>query len=496
MALIPLKVPAGVYRNGTDYEGQGRWLDSNLIRWKEGSLRPVGGWGERKASAFAAAPRAMHTWVDNSDNYHIAAGTYNKLYHMNDGGTVVDITPAGLTEGIEDANTNLGYGGSFYGNGLYGVERVDTGIVDQFATTWDLDNWGEYLLACSDADGKIYEWQLDSATPTVAAVLSNAPTGCLGMIVTDERFVMAFGAGGNPRKVQWSDREDNNTWTPAATNEAGDLELQTAGQYMDSCRVRGRTLIVTDTDAHAATYQGPPFVYGIERVGTACGAVSRQSLAAIGEGAFWMGQNGFFSFNGTSVQEVQCDVADYVFNDLNTSQASKIAGVHNSQFGEVWWFYPSGGATENDRYVAYDYKENHWHFGSIDRTACVDRGVFNSPIWADSSGNVYNHELVGYPYSGALPFIESGPISLGSGDNVMKVNKLIPDELNQGDVQVSFKTRFYPNDTERTYGPYTSANPTSVRFTGRQVRMRIETVSPTDWRAGIMRVEATAGGRR
>ena len=40
------------------------------------------------------------------------------------------------------------------------------------------------------------------------------------------------GAGGNPRKVQWSDREDNTLWTPAATNEAGDLELNTSGQIM------------------------------------------------------------------------------------------------------------------------------------------------------------------------------------------------------------------------------------------------------------------------
>ena len=285
-------------------------------------------------------------------------------------------------------------------------------------------------------------------------------------------------------------------WTPAATNEAGDLELQTAGQYMDSCRVRGRTLIVTDNDAHVATYQGPPYVYGIERAGTACGAVSRQSLAAIGEGAFWMGQNGFFLFNGSSVQEIQCDVADYVFGDINRLQTSKVAGVHNSQFGEVWWFYPDSGSTENSRYVAYDYKENHWHFGVIDRTACVDRGVFTAPVWADSSGNVYNHELTGSSWGGALPHVESGPVSLGNGDAVMKVNNLIPDEKTQGDVNVTFKTRFYPNDTERSYGPYTMSNPSNVRFTGRQVRMRIETVSATDWRAGIMRVEATPGGRR
>ena len=84
-------------------------------------------------------------------------------------------------------------------------------------------------------------------------------------MVTQERFLFALGAGGNPRKVQWSDREDNNTWTAAATNEAGDLELNTSGQIMAGVNVQGQALILTTRDAHAANYQGPPYVYGIER---------------------------------------------------------------------------------------------------------------------------------------------------------------------------------------------------------------------------------------
>ena len=76
------------------------------------------------------------------------------------------------------------------------------------------------------------------------------------------------------------------------------------------------------------------------------------------------------------------------------------------------------------------------------------------------------------------------------------MNKLIPDEKTQGDVDVTFKTRFHPNDTERTYGPYTPANPTSVRFSGRQFRMRVEGDQPHRWRVGTMRVDVVGGGRR
>lgn len=93
-------------------------------------------------------------------------------------------------------------------------------------------------------------------------------------------------------------------------------------------------------------------------------------------------------------------------------------------------------------------------------------------------------------------FAESGPIALGAGDQVMAATMLIPDEKTQGEVTATFKTRFHPNDTEREYGPYTMANPTDVRFTGRQVAMRVTGAANTSWRVGIPRLDVKAGGLR
>jgi hypothetical protein len=76
------------------------------------------------------------------------------------------------------------------------------------------------------------------------------------------------------------------------------------------------------------------------------------------------------------------------------------------------------------------------------------------------------------------------------------VTKLIPDELTQGDVTATFKTRLYPNGSETSHGPFDMANPTSVRFSGRQARMRVEGARLADWRVGVMRVEAVTGGKR
>ena len=492
MPLIPLDIPPGVYANGTDYEASGRWHEASLVRWRDGSLRPIGGWRERVASAFASVPRSIISWEDNTGDRWVAAGAFDKLYVMSASNTVTDITPATLTDGRLDAEVETGFGGGFYGTSFYGTSRPDTGNYSE-ATTWALDNWGEYLVGCSVDDGTLWEWQLNTASD--AEAIANAPTDNLSLMVTEERFLFALGAGGNPRKVQWCDREDNTLWTPSDTNEAGDIELQTAGQIMAGVRTRGQAIILTDIDAHSANYIGPPFVYGFERVGTSCGLIARQAYATTDNGVFWMGPNGFFLYDGTTVQEIPCDVHDYVFGNINIAQISKSWAMTLGQQGEVWWFYPSSASNEIDRYVALDFKEGHWMTGELSRTCGADRGVFKYPFMADISGNLIEHE-VGLNYDGATIYAESAPIGIGNGDQIMAVRNLIPDELTQGDVGVTFKTRFHPNDTERSYGPYSMSNPTSVRFQGRQVRMRIEGERLAKWRAGTMRVEAVARGGR
>ena len=492
MAFLPLKIPMGFKKNGTDYECSGRWLDGNLVRFYQDSLRPVGGWQTRVSSAYASIARSMHVWEDTSGSRQIAAATYNKLYYTSSGGTTTDITPSSLQAGNIIAAANTGYGGGNYSNALYGTVRAENGTYSE-ATTWSLDNWGEYLVACSVADGKLWEWQLDINAD--AAQIANAPVANLAMMVTEERFMFALGAGGNSRKVQWCDREDNTLWAAAATNEAGDIELQTNGQIMAGVRTRGQSLILTDTDAHSCTYVGPPFVHSFERVGSACGLVARKAVATTDVGVFWMGKKNFFLYNGSSVQEVPCEVYDYVFSDINPAQLSLAWAMNVSQYGEVWFFFASGSSNEIDKYVAYDYREGHWIIGSLIRTTGADSGVFKNPLMVDVSGNVYNHEQ-GFDYDGLDVFAESAPISVGAGDDIMSVKRLIPDELTQGQVQATFKTKFYPNGTERSYGPYSMANPTDVRFKGRQIRMRVTGAAFADWRAGTMRIDATTRGKR
>jgi hypothetical protein len=490
---IPIKLPPGIYRNGTEYQAAGRWYDANLVRWYENTLRPIGGWRKRSSQQVTGLCRGFINWRDNSATRWTGIGTHSKLYAMSESGTIKDITPTGFTAGIADALVKTGYGYSDYGKFSYGVARPDLGSITP-ATTWSMDTWGEYLVACSNADGKLYEWQLGFTTPTIAAVIANAPEDNSALLVTAERILFALGADGNPRKVQWCDQEDNTLWTPSTDNLAGDYELATPGTLLAGKRVKGINLLFTDVDVHTAQYVGAPFVYGFEKAGSGCGLISAQAVAAIDTAAIWMSKSGFWIYDGY-VKPLPSDVGDYIFGNINYSQASKVYAVHNSQYGEIWWYYPSNSSNENDSYVTFNYRENHWSVGTLARTAGTDSGVFSRPMMVSVDGYVYEHE-VGFDYDGASVFAESGPVQIGNGDNIMSVLQVIPDEQALGEAVVSFTTRNYPTGAEFSYGPYSAANPTSVRFSGRQINMKVTGAVLADWRVGVMRLDAVAAGKR
>jgi hypothetical protein len=453
----------------------------------------MGGWRKRATGQMSGLCRGFITWRDNSANRWIAAGTHTKLYAMNEAGTLKEITPTSFTAGIADSLSKTGYGYSTYGTLAYGTARPDTGLITP-ATTWSMDTWGEYLIACSNADGKIYEWQLGFTTPTLAAAITNAPTSNKAVLVTAERILFALGAGGNPRKVQWCDQENNTLWTPAGDNQAGDYELATPGTLLAGKRVKGVNLLFTDVDVHTAQYVGAPFVYGFEKAGSGCGLISAQAVAAIDTAAIWMSKSGFWIYDGY-VKPLPSDVSDYVFGNINFNQASKVYAVHNSKFGEIWWYYPSSGSNENDSYVTYNYREQHWNIGTLARTAGTDAGVFANPLAVSTDGYIYEHE-VGFAYDSASLYAESGPVQLGNGDNIMSVRQVVPDEQTLGEAVVSFKTRNYPTGTQSTFGPYTAANPTDVRFAARQVNMKVTGNTLADWRIGVMRLDAVPSGKR
>jgi hypothetical protein len=444
---------------------------------------------------LSGVPRTMLSWRANDQRAILAIGTHEKLYVLSEG-ALTDLTPVdeasivGLDPGNEHTFVAVGrYGIGAYGAGLYGVGNILQGELVE-AATWQLDTFGQYLIACPTWDERIFYW--DTVADTLIEV-DGAPTA-KGIVVTPEGFLVALGAAGNVRGVQWPDQQTLDDWIPTAENQAGDKDLQTNGQIMCGRRMRSETLIWTDQDVHTMRYIGGTLVYGFDRLGDGCGITSRNAVAVVEDTkAFWMGDDNFFGYEGF-VKPILCEVYDAVFRNFNKTQRAKVVAVPNQGFGEVTWFYPSATSDENDRYVTYSYRHNYWATGPLVRTAGVDRSPFEYPVWAGSDGTLYEHER-GTDYDGEVPFAESGPVEVGSGGRVMELQELVPDENTLGDVALTIKGALYPTGTERTYGPFTATEPTTVRVAARQVRVRLDQVTP-NWRFGPVRVRLVPAGQR
>lgn len=490
---IPLKLPPGVTRPGTRMDARGRWYDSNLVRWHDGVMRAIGGW-DTFLDLNTTAPQGAHAWTINTDRRpRLAVGTATALRligaNSND-----DIAPSDLTAGNEGASyTSGGYGVGLYGVGLYGEGDVAVVSLDE-ANSWSLDNYGEDLVAVSLADGRLLYFDMDDDPGvTDAAALTNAPTGNIGVVVTPEEYIVALGAGADPRKIRWPDRDTITDWTPSATNTADERILPGAGAIMAGKRSAKETLIWTDTDLFAMRYVGGSFVYNVAQVGSQCGPISRRAMVVIDGQAFWMGRRGFFQYNGFT-QPLPSEVGDFVFGNMNTTQVSKIWGVSNARFNEVTWFYPSAGSAVCDRYVTVNVVTGAWALGALSRSAGVDSGSWPTPLWLDETSEIFRHEIGG-DHGSLTPSAESGPVVLGNGDFMMHVQEIIPDFGTTGNVQVTLKAALTIGGDEATYGPYSVTDPVPVRFVGRTVRLIIEETG-AGWTFGTPALEAERGGMR
>jgi hypothetical protein len=381
----------------------------------------------------------------------------------------------------------------------------------------------------------MYVWQGDvNAAATLVTDRRLSPTS---LVATDERFLVQIGGADlsgdaydvnfptrpSQRTVLWPSQETLTDWTPTAENSAGSFPLATDGALLAGRKSRGQTLLWTTTDLHTMTYIGGDFVFRFQQAGSQCGAISIRSPIVTDSAAFWMGVNGFFAYDGF-VKPLPCEVSDYVFGNFNRDLAYLIWGYSNPQFGEVTWHYASASATTLDRYVTYNYRENHWTFGALARMGGVSAQPPGTvPVLVDAAGVVYDHETGtardsewGTPMSVATtdgnPFqtqdgddlvitsgeamLESGPIELGTGDQVMHVQSLVPDERTLGSVSAQLLASMRPMGQESSHGPLTLTEKTDLRVTAREVRLKLTEVTPADWRVGLLRLGVQPGGRR
>lgn len=503
MALISLQLPPGLERNNTPYDTPGRWWDMNLVRWQSGAVSPVKGWERLTSTPLDSAVRKIYPYRDNANARIVLVGTEEQL--LVDDDTYVDITPADFVP-LSSVGINGGYGTYNFGADDYGTARpVPSPIYSPYAY-WSFGNWGEDVILTASSDGRLFYYDSSSAT-TAPTVISGAPTGVKATLVTDERHVMAFGytdgSDDFSRTVAWSSREDHTDWNfSSTTNTAGFQALSTGTPLLKGVKVKEGVLIFSYSDVFLGQYVGLPFVYGFQRLAETS-MMHPDSVATFDGKAVWLSRKGFQIYQGGFVQALECPILKDIMAEMDPTYGPfRLHACANGVYPEVWFFYPTTGNTECNRYVIWNYAENWWGWGSLSRSAMATADTFKYPYMGSGDGDMFQHET-GWTDAGASRvgsvWIETGALGSGDTGRTINIRQMMPATgFGYSSLGVRFYSRLTPEGPERSFGPYTprADGYTDCRVSGRDARIRFEANDDGDWGIGAVKLDVAQGGGR
>lgn len=444
------------------------------------------------------------TSIIDADNYTITAASAASSSATGGGAAVK--AEYEIHAGSPDSVANIGWGAGTWGTGTWGTPRSSAGVL-QFARTWSGNNYGEDLVVSPRGDA-IYVWVAADGLATRAVVISEAPaTNEFVLVSSQDRYIIALGAyddinsTDDPMLVRWSSQNDYTDWTASTINTAGSNRLSDGNLIMCGVITRGSVIISTDTTVYQM-YPDTNFVFAFKTLGVG-GCISPNGMVEFNGIVYWMGADNFYAYNG-NINIMPCDVRTYVFENLNTLQNYKIYAWVNSAWNEIWWFYADQNSTECNRYVAYDYLQNVWHYGSRSMTAGHDKGVVtSSPISAGSNGYQYYLES-GVDEDGAAmdTLITTGATQVQTHNRFAYVRKILPNFIQLvGTTTMELITRLYPQDgapvTSSTYTIDDTTTYVSTRMRGDEfaVQYRNSELGSDFW-IGTPEVEVVSTGSR
>jgi len=465
-----------------------------------------------------------------STNYFEIEVTSNASSSTTGGGVniVVEIL---LENGIEYASGGTGWGAGTWGRGGWGSGTSIAATSNVQLRLWFFDNFGEDLLA-NVRGGQIYYWKpslgyssANRAVPLSSLVgASNTPLYSNYVLSTDERHVVAFGVNPlgeteqDPLLIRWSDQEDPAMWTPTATNSAGDMRVPLGSEIIAARQTRQEILIWTDTSLHSLQYIGAPYTFSLQTMSDNCSLISPNAHITVNNVAYWMGTDKFYAYSGR-VETLPCSLRRYVYGDINRAQSLQIQVGLNEQFGEIMWFYCSADSNNINRYVVFNYLEQTWYYGQLNRTVWLDTHLRGAPYACSNDGYMYQQEFgcddgSTNPPSAISAWIETADFDIDDGDKFSFVKRIIPDitfqnsTTNNPKVFYTLKARNFPGagygESNTRTVERASSSPVDefttqvwIRVRGRQAALRVESTDVgVMWQLGTNRLDIRPDGRR
>ena len=426
-----------------------------------------------------------------------------------------------INTGLDVYVASTGWGSGTWSRGTWG--SIDSNADN--LRLWSQDNFGEDLIG-NPRGGGIYYWDTSGGVSSRATNFTSLGTASdvpllVNQIMVSEvdRHIIAFGSNSisatsvlDELLVRWSDAEDAGNWTPSSTNSAGGQRISSGSYIVGALKTREEILVWTDAGVHSMRFIGGPFTFQFRQLMQGPSIISPKAASIAASTVFWMDRGNFYMYDG-AVRPLPCSVLDYITDDINLNQAYKVFAASNPDFSEIIWFYPSSSATEVDRYVIFNYKENLWSVGTLVRTAWTPAPTRTKPLaagTADSSNYIYQHET-GYNDDGSAmtAYIESGDFDLQDGEHFVLLSRIIPDIKFQAEddtptsdttVTMTMKGKNYPLESASTLSTSTIETTTTqseIRGRARQAAIRIESSNVgMTWRLGDLRLELRPDGRR
>jgi len=429
-----------------------------------------------------------------------------------------------INVGLDVYITGTGWSSGTWGEGTFGSTTA-LSATNQLRL-WTHDHFGENLIINPRAGG-VYRWVENNGLETRALNLSAVsganlvPTVGLQVITSEkDRHLIVLGSdpvsGGartgtiDPMLISFSDQENELEFQPLITNTAGDLRLSSGSSIIGATKSRQEILIWTDTALYSMQFVGPPFTFAVNLINEGTGLIGPKAVVTSAESIYWMSSTNFYAYTG-SVQKIPCSVHNYVYRDINLSQSFKIHAFTITEKSEVGWFYCSSSATEINRYVIYNYEDQVWYYGQLERHAWLDSGIENYPR-ATYNGYLFEQED-GFNDDGSPMtnvFIESSDFEVGEGEQFAYIQRMFPDlkflaNSDTGKVNLVLKTRNNPGEslsTSSTSSVGSSTGQVSLRARSRQAVFRVESDDDSDgndnvgWRLGATRLDIKPDGRR
>lgn len=391
------------------------------------------------------------------------------------------------------------------GQDNYGRQRSTNPPIFRKPDHWSFASFGQDLLGVCSSDGHLLHLTPTTGVIPKMDIPSNAPTGNTAVAVTAERAVVLIGAGGNPRRVAWSDLENYNGWTfNVSSGQAGYIDVEASSPLITGVRVKEGILCLSQHEVFLLRYVGAPYFYGIEKLGSTTFS-SPNAIATGGPYTVWFGEEGFWVYSGGSIRLLECPIWAEIKQQYDPLYGNYRSHMHeNGAFPEFWFDYPSVDAVDGEcnNYVIWNHAENFWIKGQRNVTAAIGAVTASYPIGAKTDDNIYQFED-GLLDNGASRvgsvWAETSVLDFGQGDSYVEINQaLIAADPNSAgnNYRVRFYSRYAPGQSEAAFGPYAprADGYTDTRVSGRDIRLRIEATDDTYWSLGQMRFDVVKNG--